>query len=74
MYREMIPLSKPLELQDAEYRARLRQAMGIEDPEQIDPKIIELYLKKRRMSSILKEQMREAGLGELASHTRFRRG
>lgn len=70
----MQPLSDNLELQNAMYRQRLRQALGLEETEEFDPQAIEMMLKKKRLSSMLKNQMRESGLGELAAVTRFRGG
>ena len=66
-----------LELQNAMYRQRLRQALGIAEPQEsmdFDPQTVEMMLKRKRLSSILKNQMQEAGLGELAAATRFRGG
>jgi len=65
-----------LQMQDAVFRKRLRQALGLESSQQdqeIDPQTYALILKKKRIASILKEQMRAAGMDELADMTRIRR-
>ena len=65
-----------LQMQDAVFRMRLRQALGLggtETADEVDPEQYGLMLKKKRIASILKEQMRAAGMDELADMTRIRR-
>lgn len=64
-----------LQVRDAEFRQRLRQALGLSTggDQMGQDDLYKLILKKRRISSILKEQMRNAGFEDLAKQTRIRR-
>jgi len=62
-----------LAIQDAMFRQKLKQALGLEPEQEIDPESYKLILKRRRISSILKEQMQNAGFEDLAKLTRIRR-
>ena len=63
-----------LKLQDALFRAKLREALGLSSPEGADLNTYKLMLKKKRISSLLKEQLKAAGFEDLARQTRIRRG
>ena len=71
----MLSSTENLQLQDAIFRQKLRNALGISSGEsEIDPEIYKLIYKKRKISSILRQQMKEAGYEDLAKQTRLRRG
>ena len=68
--------SYKMALENAIFRMKLRQALGLggtETADEVDPEQYGLMLKKKRIASILKEQMRAAGMDELADMTRVRR-
>lgn len=63
-----------LKLRDALLRQRLRQALGLpEEKGTMDPATYALILKKKRLSSILRQQMKEAGMGDLSKMVKFKK-